>query len=90
MLELNFDPFPLLETERLILRRIALSDAEDYFALRSNVDAMKHIAKPVQRSIEETKTQIYKRKKVVVDVDASFYQKQLIIYQQLHQVLFLP
>ncbi|MBI3521003.1 MAG: GNAT family N-acetyltransferase [Bacteroidetes bacterium] len=60
MLELNFDPFPILETERLVLRRTTLDDAQDYFALRSNVDAMKHIAKPLQTSIEETKTLIYK------------------------------
>ena len=43
MLELNFDPFPVLETERLVLRRITLDDANDYFSMRSNVDAMKHI-----------------------------------------------
>ncbi|MES2761612.1 MAG: GNAT family N-acetyltransferase [Bacteroidota bacterium] len=60
MLELNFDPFPVLETERLVLRRPTLEDAQDYFALRSNVDAMKHIAKPIQTTIEETKSLIYK------------------------------
>ena len=60
MLELNFDPFPVLETERLVLRRITLDDANDYFSMRSNVDAMKHICKPLQTSVEETKTLIYK------------------------------
>ncbi len=60
MLELNFDPFPTLETERLVLRRITLEDAQSYFELRSNVDAMKHICKPLQTTIEESKTMIYK------------------------------
>ncbi len=59
MLELNFDPFPILETERLVLRRITLEDAQSYFELRSNVDAMKHICKPLQTSIEESKKMIY-------------------------------
>ncbi len=31
MLELNFDPFPVIETERLVLRRTTLDDANDYF-----------------------------------------------------------
>lgn len=60
MLELNFDPFPTLETERLVLRRTVLDDATDYFALRSNPEAMKYICKPLQTSIEETKDLIYK------------------------------
>lgn len=60
MLELNFDPFPILETERLVLRRITLEDAQSYFELRSNVDAMKHICKPLQKSVEESITMIYK------------------------------
>jgi len=60
MLEINFDPFPVLETERLIMRRATLEDAQDYFALRSNVEAMKHISKPLQTSVEETKALIYK------------------------------
>ena len=60
MLEVNFNPFPVLETERLVLRRTTLDDAEHYFELRSNVDAMKHICKPLQKSVEETKELIYK------------------------------
>ncbi len=65
MLEINFDPFPVLETERLILRRITLDDANDYFALRSNVDAMKYICKPIQRSVDETIQQIYRVNEMV-------------------------
>jgi ribosomal-protein-alanine N-acetyltransferase len=60
MLEVNFDPFPLLETERLTLRRLTLEDAPEMFALRSNVDAMKHICRPLQTTIEEARVQILK------------------------------
>ncbi len=60
MLELNFDSFPVLETERLVLRRTILDDANDYFVLRSSPEAMKHICKPLQKSVEETKELIYK------------------------------
>lgn len=60
MLELNFDPFPILETERLVLRRTVLDDAKDYFFLRSSPEAMKHICKPLHTSIEDTKNMIYK------------------------------
>ncbi|MBC7696612.1 MAG: GNAT family N-acetyltransferase [Burkholderiales bacterium] len=58
MLEVNFDPFPILETNRLILRKIILEDADDYFEMRNNVDTMKYICKPVQTSVEETKEKI--------------------------------
>lgn len=58
MLEVNFNPFPVLETERLILRRIILEDAADYFEMRNNVDAMKYISQPIQKSIEETAEKI--------------------------------
>ena len=60
MLDINFDPFPVLETERLVLRRTILDDANDYFGLRSNPEAMKYICKPLQTSVEETKDLIYK------------------------------
>lgn len=60
MLELNFNPFPILETDRLVLRRTVLDDAKDYFFLRSSPIAMKHICKPLHTSIEDTKNMIYK------------------------------
>ncbi|MDF2453696.1 MAG: acetyltransferase, ribosomal protein N-acetylase [Bacteroidota bacterium] len=57
MLELNFDPFPVIETKRLILRRIVLDDLDSYFALRTNVNAMKHICQ-VLPTRDETQTKI--------------------------------
>ena len=60
MPELNFDPFPVLETERLILRKISMNDAEDMFHLRTNEDAMKYINKPKLTSIDDAKEIIKK------------------------------
>ncbi|MGK6341925.1 GNAT family N-acetyltransferase [Chryseobacterium sp. DT-3] len=34
----NFSSFPVLETDRLILRRLSLGDAEEIYQLRSDVD----------------------------------------------------
>lgn len=60
MPELNFDPFPVLETERLILRKISIDDAKDVFLLRTNEEAMKYINKPKLTSIDDAKEIIKK------------------------------
>lgn len=38
MLQPDFSNFPLLETNRLILRRLSLDDAEEIYHLRSNAE----------------------------------------------------
>ncbi len=53
MLQLNFPSFPILETERLILRPHALSDAETLFALRNNEDVMRFIHRERQKTVTE-------------------------------------
>src|SRR3954467_14348600 len=53
MILLNFDPFPVLETDRLILREISLDDAGDIFELRNNEAAMKYINRPALISIDD-------------------------------------
>jgi ribosomal-protein-alanine N-acetyltransferase len=60
MPELNFDPFPVIETERLMLRKISIDDAEDIFHLRTNEDAMRYINKPKLLSIDDAKEIIKK------------------------------
>ena len=51
MLYTSFTPFPLLETENLVLRQIVDTDVEEVFSLRSNKNVMKYIA----RSLHLTK-----------------------------------
>jgi len=53
MLELNFNPFPELETERLKLERVATVHAEAMFEMRSNDDVMRYIERPRPKSIED-------------------------------------
>jgi ribosomal-protein-alanine N-acetyltransferase len=40
---LNFTPFPVLETNRLLLRQVTLQDAPEIFFLRSNPDVLKYL-----------------------------------------------
>jgi len=53
MLEVNFTPFPELQTKRLILRKLNDDDAEQFFKLRSTEQVMKYIGKKPMASIAE-------------------------------------
>ena len=53
MLTLNFNPFPILFTKRLCLRRIKEADAPAFFALRTNEQLMKYIDRPRPASIAD-------------------------------------
>lgn len=53
MLDLLFDPFPVLETQRLTLRKISMNDAADIFAIRRDPNTMKYICRPLIKSVSE-------------------------------------
>jgi ribosomal-protein-alanine N-acetyltransferase len=53
MLTINFSPFPNLETERLLLRRVDANDINEIFALRSNPETMKYIPRPLVKTDED-------------------------------------
>lgn len=53
MLTINFSPFPNLETERLLLRRVDSDDIKEIFALRSNPETMKYIPRPLVKTNED-------------------------------------
>ncbi len=55
MLELNFSPFPVLESERLLFRAIRDTDVHEIFALRSNPELMQYIPRPLVTNLEEAK-----------------------------------
>lgn len=46
---------PTLETERLILRRIVMSDAKDIFAYSSDEEVARHVLWSAQKNISEAK-----------------------------------
>lgn len=58
MLNLQFTPFPVLETERLLLRKVRMSDAEVLFKLRSNANAMQYIPRELPKTIDDSKKMI--------------------------------
>ena len=53
MLDLLFDPFPVLETVRLTLRKISMKDAGEIFAIRRDENTMKYICRPLIQSVSE-------------------------------------
>ena len=53
MLTINFHPFKNLETERLLLRRVAASDIQEIRELRGNPETMKFIPRPLVTTDEE-------------------------------------
>ena len=53
MLEFNFTPFPVLQTERLTLREINDDDLQTFFEMRSNEEVMKYVGRPRPQSPEE-------------------------------------
>lgn len=53
MLELNFHPFPELQTKRLVLRQITNEDAEDIFILRSDPAILQFLNKEPAATIKD-------------------------------------
>lgn len=60
MLILNFDPFPILQTERLVLRKITLQDAPEIFIQRSHPTIQKYIKREPARSVADAEEHIVK------------------------------
>lgn len=58
MLDINFTPFPNLETEHLYLRRVVEEDVNEIFALRSNTETMKYIPRPLVKTKEDARAHI--------------------------------
>lgn len=58
MLTFDFSIFPILQTERLTLRQIVKDDANEMFALRSNLEIMKYIPRELPKTLEDAVTHI--------------------------------
>jgi len=65
MLLLNFTPFPELKTERLLLRRLERTDANEMFFLRSNENVLRYIGREPAKTIAEAEEFINKINKVI-------------------------
>lgn len=53
MIELNFQPFPLLETERFVLRRMTLADGPEMLFLRSDDAVLEFINREKATSLKQ-------------------------------------
>ncbi len=56
MINFNFQPFPILQSNRLILRELQSKDAEAMFALRSNSTLMQFVPRPIMQHKDEAIT----------------------------------
>lgn len=62
MINIDFSIFPILHTDRLILKEITENDAQILFEMRSNQDLMKYIDRPKPDSIDDIYDLIQKMK----------------------------
>ena len=53
MLQIDFDPFPILESERLLLRAVAETDVAEVFVLRADPEVMKFIPRPLATNLQD-------------------------------------
>jgi len=60
MLELNFTPFPELRTQRLLLRKLESTDANEMFFLRSNERVLQYLGREPAKTIAEVEEFIRK------------------------------
>lgn len=60
MLNRNFTPFPVLTTERLTLRQLAISDEQQIFTLRSDREINKYLDRPLSNTIDDARNFINK------------------------------
>lgn len=58
MITLNFNPFPVLESERLHYRRLNESDLDIILKLRGNPESMKYIPRPLCKNLEDAKAHL--------------------------------
>lgn len=58
MLEIQLVPFPVLTTDRLLLRRITEADVQEFYWLRNSEEVMKYIQLPKLVSVEKAKERI--------------------------------
>jgi [ribosomal protein S5]-alanine N-acetyltransferase len=73
MLEPNFSPFPVLTTERLVLRQLTPEDEKEIFALRTDDAVNKYLDRLKARFIEDARKFIQKINKNISNNEAVFW-----------------
>lgn len=81
---INFTPFPNIETERLILRRMNYNDINDLFEMRKDPRMIEHVDGKVEQNLDETKIYINKMNR---GVDDNRWIIWAIEYKQFNKVI---
>ena len=76
-LSLNFDPFPVLRSNRLVLRRLKETDIQSLFAIRSNPGVAQYLDRPLAKSKSEVLEFIQKIHRQVKEHKAIFWAIEL-------------
>ena len=73
MQPLNFTPFPVLKTPRLILRQLEISDEQDIFFLRTDEEVNKYVDRPKATSLDDARIFINKINKGIAENTALYW-----------------
>ncbi|HKR05969.1 MAG TPA: GNAT family N-acetyltransferase [Bacteroidia bacterium] len=73
MLQINFTPFPVLTTDRLILRQLKTTDEKEVLAIRSNETVNKYIDRPPTRSVKDARKFIDMITKNISNNESAFW-----------------
>lgn len=76
-LSLNFDPFPVLHSDRLVLRQLEETDVQALFAIRSNPGVAQYLDRPLAQSNPEVLEFIQKINRQVKEHEAIFWAIEL-------------
>ena len=69
----NFTPFPVLITERLVLRQLLITDDQEIFSLRSDIVINKYLDRQICKSIEDAKNFITKVNENIIKNDSVYW-----------------
>jgi ribosomal-protein-alanine N-acetyltransferase len=70
---INFQPFPRITTERLVLRQLEESDAPEIFIMRSDERILKYIDIPIAKSVEDGLAFINKINKAISENESIYW-----------------
>ena len=73
MLELNFSPFPVLTTQRLIMRQLKMEDENEIYALRSDEGVNRFLDRQKAKSIEDARKFITTISNVVANNEGLYW-----------------
>jgi len=73
----HFDPFPVLVTDRLILRQISYNDTPEIYFLRSDPEVMRYTGQPLAASTEEITEYIRKHLELISNGEGIIWGMQL-------------